>query len=80
MAASNRPPSSLRTIIVIIASIVWGLSEFLPVLVHGAQTEPGIGEAYMAVLAAALAFPEIDKFRNRNRKRDDEHGDDGETS
>jgi hypothetical protein len=55
-------------LIVVVATFVWVLSAVLPVWVPHFVPEPGIGAAYMAVLAAALAFPEIDRMRHRGTR------------
>ena len=74
MATERNPAARLRTLIVVVATLVWVLSAVLPVWVPKFVPEPGIGAAYMAVLAAALAFPEIDRIRHRGTrgKRRDE--------
>lgn len=68
MATERNPASKLRTLIVVAATFVWILSAVLPVWVPKFVPEPGIGAAYMAVLAAALAFPEIDRIRHRGTR------------
>lgn len=68
MARERDQAGRLRTLIVIVATLVWVLSAVLPVWVPKFVPEPGIGAAYMAVLAAALAFPEIERIRHRGTR------------
>jgi len=68
----DREPPSIRSVIVAVATVVWLLSELLSYLNPKIGSEPGIGAAYMAVLAAALAFPELDKRRKDKRKQREE--------
>lgn len=68
----EREPPSIRSVIVAVATVVWILSELLAYLNPKINSEPGIGAAYMAVLAAALAFPELDKRRKDKKKRDED--------
>lgn len=68
MATERDPAARLRTLIVVVATFVWISSAILPVWVPKFIPEPGIGAAYMAVLAAALAFPEIDRIRHRGTR------------
>jgi membrane associated rhomboid family serine protease len=63
----ERQPPSIRSVIVAVATLVWLLSELLSYINPKISSEPGIGAAYMAVLAAALAFPELDKRRRDKR-------------
>lgn len=82
MVQERGSASRLRTLIVVVATLVWVLSAILPVWVPRFVAEPGIGAAYMAVLAAALAFPEIERIRHkgtrgtRGRRRELEDSDD----
>ena len=66
--AELNPAARLLTLIVVVATFVWIMSAVLPVWVPKFVPEPGIGAAYMAVLAAALAFPEIDRIRHRGTR------------
>lgn len=72
MAEHQRPP--LRVSIAIIATLVWIASSLLPEFFSRIPPEQGIGAAYMAVLAAVLAFPELDRHR-RGRGKDDSDDD-----
>jgi hypothetical protein len=53
-------------LVVLLACLVWALSLILPQFLSGVPQEPDIGVAVMGVLGAALAFPEINNFRQRN--------------
>ena len=68
----DKEPPSIRSVIVAVATVVWLLSELLSYINPKISSEPGIGAAYMAVLAAALAFPELDKRRKEKKKRDED--------
>lgn len=68
----DQGPPSIRSVIVAVATVVWLLSELLSYINPKISSEPGIGAAYMAVLAAALAFPELDKRRQSKKKRDED--------
>jgi hypothetical protein len=68
MAQERDTASRLRTLIVVVATLVWVLSAVLAVWIPKFVPEPGLGAAYMAVLAAALAFPEIERIRHRGTR------------
>lgn len=70
MSERHRTPP--RTAIIIAATFVWLASSALPVFFHRVPSEPGIGTAYLAFLAATLGFPEIDRRRRGKRSNDDD--------
>lgn len=77
MAQDRDEATRLRALIVVAATVVWIVSAILPVWAPKIPSEPGIGAAYMAVLAAALAFPEIERFRHGGRRRREDDDDSG---
>lgn len=64
--------STLRSTIVVIATVAWAVTEFLPVLVPRIPPVGNISPAFIAFLGAAIAVPEVNRLRRRNRRDDDD--------
>lgn len=80
MAERRRDEAArLRLIIVVLASIAWGLQELLPLFTSRVPPSPEALTAYCAVLGAALALPEVERWHagRQRRRRDQEDDEDG---
>jgi hypothetical protein len=54
---------SARTLVIVVATIAWAVTTFLPIINPRVPSVPEIGPAFIAFLGAVIAVPEITKRR-----------------
>lgn len=70
--AARKPPLRIQVIVVVIATFAWVTQLIVAALVPRLPVDTGATDAFFAVLAAAMTFPEINKFRNRHKGPDED--------
>jgi hypothetical protein len=70
-SGGDKEPS--RTLIIIVATLAWAATTFLPVIFPRIPSVPEIGPAFLTFLGAYIAVPEISrKLRDRDKRKGDD--------